>query len=69
MATGLCLVHALKLVALGLRAEIAVILRLQMVARIVWAKTSIRATHKPVQVRLVCVNEPMSLLCFTQHLF
>ena len=51
------MVHAQKLVAVGVRAEIAATLRLQMAARIVWAKSLTCATHKLVQVRLVCVDK------------
>ena len=57
MGDGPILVRALKLVAEGFRAEIAAILRLRMAARIVLATGRGCATRKPVQVRLVRVDE------------
>ena len=54
---GLASALALELVVAGLIPEHAATPRLQMVAKIVLAMQSAHATHKPVQVRLVCVKE------------
>jgi len=54
---GLGTALALGLVVAGLTSEHAVTLRLRMVAKIVLAMQSGHATRKPVQVRLVGVNE------------
>jgi len=54
---GLASAFALELVVVALIPEYAATLRLQMAAKIVLAMQSAHATHKPVQVRLVCVKE------------
>ena len=46
-----------KIVAAELRGELAVTPRLRMAAKIVLAMQPAHATHKPVQVRLVCMKE------------
>ena len=48
---------ALKLVVVGLRAELVATLHLQMVARIVLVVQATRATHKLAQVQFVSVDE------------
>ena len=53
-AYGLVSALALKLVAVGFRAELAAILRLQMAARIVSVTGRGCATRKIVEVTLVC---------------
>ena len=56
--------RALKLVTVGLKTEIAALLRLQMAAGIVWVTPPPRATHKLVEVRLTHRGQSVMAFAF-----
>ena len=56
--------RALKLATVGLKTEIAALLRLQMAAGIVWVTPPPRATHKLVEVRLTYWGQSVMAFAF-----